>query len=143
MFGRKPKKPGSKVAGRVKKMYDEAAKKGESQYQSDLDTAKGQIKGRKKAQNTAYSQSDGSKLTPAQLKHDRELDQERRAAGNATSDPVKEVNTKKSSGMYSGSVPVAGTDSKKVMRQNNPIKGIKRSKASPNAKKSMIKKMRA
>lgn len=141
MFGRKPKKPGSKVAGRVKKMYDEAAKKGEEQYQSDLSNAKGQIKGRKKGQNTAFVQgTDHRSLSPTQKKQEESIS---RSRASASSDPVGDVNTKKSSGMYQGSVPVAGTDSKKVMRQHSPIKGIRKSKASANAKKSMIKKMRS
>lgn len=131
---RKPKK--GSVGSRIKKMYNEAEEKGEKQYQSDL---------------AAAQRSETNLKKPQDIPEDKHADTQarritvygesnRRAGHNAT--PSKDVQTRKSSGMYDGSVPVAGTSDKKLYAKRNPIRGIRKSEAKASVKKSMIRKMK-
>lgn len=130
---RKPKKTGA-VAGRIKQMSDQAAAKGEKKYQSDLKAAQSQEAESKKLkehkQEVNHSANQSNYATGY-----------KRAGENAR--PANDVQTRKSSGMYRGSVPVAGTDDKKLYAKRNPIKGVRRSDAKASVKRSMIRKMRS
>lgn len=130
---RKPKK--GAVGSRVKKMYDEAATKGEKQYQTDLREAQEQEAGAKKMQDQKQSYAGDQQRRASAYGENF-----KRAGVNAT--PSKDVQTRKSSGMYDGSVPVAGTSDKKLYAKRNPIRGIRKSEAKASVKRSMIRKMK-
>lgn len=126
---RKPKK--GAVAARVKQMANDAAVKGEKRYQADLAEAQGREANAKKLQDI-----------PSGKSHIRAYSENnRRAAVNAA--PSKDIQTRKASGLYEGSVPVAGTSDKKLYAKRNPIKGVRRSDAKPGVKRAMIRKMRS
>jgi hypothetical protein len=133
MFARKKPKKGA-VASRIKKMHDDAAAKGEKQYQADLSEAQkneAAFKESRKLPNDALQISSSFSLSSRDSK---------RSGVNAS--PAKDVQARKSSGMYDGAVPVAGTSDKKLYAKRNPIKGIRRSEAKGHEKRSMIKKMK-
>ena len=132
---RKPKKKGA-VESRIKALSDEAAAKGEKQYQADLAAAKESeakaSKPQKERQGAIKSFAEGQSVYGENF---------RRAAVNAT--PSKDVETRKQSGMYQGSVPVAGTSDKKLYAKRNPKKGVRNSDAKASVKRSMIRQMRS
>lgn len=139
---RKPKK--GSVAGRVQQMYNEAATKGEAKYTADREAAKAQV--RRMEENKKKSQSaQGTGTSSFNRRAGIERDQlekvaRDKAAVRAT--PVQDVETRRSSGMYQGSVPVGGTGSKKLYRKSSPIKGIRKSDAKGSVKSAMIRKMK-
>jgi hypothetical protein len=135
MYARRKPKKGA-VGSRVKKMYDEAATKGEKQYQSDLSNAHEREAGFKKLQQQKQVVQDNRESVA-----NAQSASYRRAGVNAS--PSKDVQTRKSSGMYDGSVPVAGTSDKKLYAKRNPIKGVRRSDAKGSVKRSMIRKMKS
>lgn len=130
---RKPKK--GAVASRVKQMFDNATEKGEKRYQSDLSAA------RRSEQRSKPDQSLPQGEQSEDDKQETYAENNRKRAVNAT--PSKDVEAREGSGMYKGSVPVAGTDSKKLMAKRNPIKGIRNSDAKASVKRAMAKKMRS
>lgn len=133
---KKPKKTGA-VNSRIKQMYDEAAAKGDEKYQSDLTAAEKQEDEAKRPQ----------KALPQRFFRDKDevqgvySENSRRAGVNAT--PSQDVKTRKSSGMYEGSVPVAGTSDRKFYAKRNPIKGVRNSDAKGSVKRAMIRKMKS
>lgn len=130
---RKPKK--GSIGSRVRQMYDEAGAKGEKQYQVDLAAAQQQeAESRKLQQQKQVAQDVRENLGNAQGTSYK------RAGLNAS--PSKDVQARKSSGMYQGSVPVAGTSDKKLYAKRSPIRGIRKSEAKASVKRSMIKKMK-
>lgn len=132
---KKPKKKGA-VESRIKSFADKAAAEGEKRYQADLAEAQS-------------GEAEASKLQKIRAERGTEKEKNkiafgenfRRAAVNAT--PSKDVETRKQSGMYQGSSPVAGTSDKKLYAKRNPIKGVRSSDAKGSVKRSMIRKMRS
>lgn len=135
MFARrKPKKGKSNgsVAKRVNKIANDAAAKGEKAYQSDLAEAQKKEAAAKKPQRVYHAyESDYQSVYREQAV---------KAGVNAT--PVKDVQTRKSSGMYKGSMPVVGTSNKKLARKRSTVKGIRNSDAKASVKRSMIKRIK-
>lgn len=133
---RKKKKGGAEqsgaVATRVNKLANDAQVKGDKKYQQDLAYAKQVEKNASEDQKSFYNRTD---------KNNTYTEGYKRTAVNAR--PVANVQTQKQSGSYNYTGPVAGTDSKKVMRKRNPIKGIKKSEAKASVKRSMIRKMKS
>ena len=134
------RKPKGKIEARIKKMYDEAAAKGEAQYQKDLAAAVSAEGHANKTHDLPYNAKNQINITDADRQQIYKMGH---AIAGKDAELVKAVQAKKAAGGYSGSVPVAGTNSKKVMRKNNPIKGIKKSEASASVKKKMAKKLKA
>jgi hypothetical protein len=135
----KPKKKGA-VASRVKQLFNEAATKGEAQYQADRGAAKSQVKRMAENKLGTHTRSGDQRAISSGDKSQMEKVARDKAAVRAT--PIQDVETRRSSGMYQGSAPVAGTSSKKLMRQSSSIKGIRKSEAKGSVKRSMIRKMK-
>jgi hypothetical protein len=140
MFAKRKPKPKGKVAGRIKALSDEAAAKGEKKYQSDLKTAEATRSASQKFQKLPENAKNQQPLTQGDRQQTYAAGRKRAAVNGP--DPVKDIQTKKSSGMYAGSVPVAGTSSKSLMRRRNPVRGIRKSDAKASVKKSMIRQMK-
>lgn len=133
----KPKKKDRKnaIIIRINKLTHHADTHAKKRYEKDLHAAK--------SAESSAAKPQKERQGPVETKDEKQgvyAENYRRAAVNAT--PVKDVETKKSSGMYHGSLPVGGTNSKKIYRKNHPVSGIKKSDAAPHVKKMMIKRMK-
>jgi hypothetical protein len=140
MIAQRKPKPKGKVGSRIKALFDTAAAKGEKQYQSDMKAAEQKRVSSEVIQTLPKSASNGTTLTHSDRQAIYAASNKRKNFDGP--DPRQQVATRKSSGMYKGSVPVAGTASRKLMKKRSQIGGIRKSDASPAVKKSMIRKMK-